>query len=105
MKKLPHNSDDDTTVETVEKPKTQKKKVKVVYLEDKGQTIYSMAALSGRTPEEQEEFEKKRRETPTFTGGEKWAMIKAAFSVYGPLLLIAIGGFGISALLMYLFLL
>ena len=40
--------------ETV-KPK-KKPKPKTVYLEDKGQTIYSMAALDGKTPEEQEEF-------------------------------------------------
>ena len=82
----------------------KKKKVKVVYLEDRGQTIYSMAMLSGRTPEEQEEFEKRKRATPMFTGGEKWAMMKAAFTVYGPLLLIAVGGFGITALILYLML-
>ena len=29
------------------------------YKEDTGETIYSMAALHGRTPEEQEEYEKK----------------------------------------------
>ena len=31
------------------------KKPKTVYLEDKGETIYSMAALSGMTPEESAE--------------------------------------------------
>ena len=36
----------------------KKKKVKVVYYADKGETIYSMAALEGRTPEEQEEAKK-----------------------------------------------
>ena len=34
--------------------KQDKKKTKTVYLEDKGETIYSMAALSGMTPEEQD---------------------------------------------------
>ena len=94
---------DTETVDNTEEPK-RKKKIKVVYLEDRGQTLYSMAALDGKTPEEREEFEKRRRETPMFTAGEKWAMIKAAFTVYGPLLLITVGGFGIAALLMYLFL-
>ena len=82
----------------------KKKKVKVVYYEDKGQTIYSMAALDGKTPEEREEFEKKRRETPAFSRGEKWAMTKAAFSVYGPILLISVGGFAITALFLWWFL-
>ena len=96
-------SSEDEKAEDTQAPK-KKKKIKVVYLEDRGQTIYSMAMLNGKTPEEQEEFEKRKRETPMFTGGEKWAMVKAAFSVYGPLLLIAVGGFGIAALLLYLFL-
>lgn len=82
----------------------KKKKPKVVYYEDRGQTLYSMAALDGKTPEEAEEFEKRKRETPPFNGREKGAMIKAAFTVYGPLLLMLVGGFGIAALLMWLFL-
>ena len=96
------SSEEEKAVDT-QAPK-KKKKIKVVYLEDRGQTIYSMAMLNGKTPEEQEEFEKRKRETPMFTGSEKWAMVKAAFSVYGPLLLIAVGGFGVAALLLYLFL-
>ena len=51
-----------------------------------------------------EEFEKRRRETPAFTRGEKGAMMKAAFTVYGPLLLIVVGGFALTGLLLYLFL-
>ena len=81
-----------------------KKKPKVVYYEDRGQTIYSMAALDGRTPEEQEEFARKRKSTPIFTKGEYFAMFKAAFEVYGPLLLCCVGAFTIAALLMYFFL-
>ena len=96
-------SSEEEKAEDTQAPK-KKKKIKVVYLEDRGQTIYSMAMLNGKTPEEQEEFEKRKRETPMFTGGEKWAMVKAAFSVYGPLLLIAVGGFAIAGLLLYLFL-
>jgi hypothetical protein len=82
---------------------SKKRKPKTVYLEDKGETIYSMAALNGRTPEEQEEFNKKRKNAVIVTGREKWAMIKAAFTVYGPILFIIIASFGIAALLLYLF--
>ena len=82
--------------------KKNKKKIKTVYLEDKGQTIYSMASLSGKTPEEQEELEKKRKQMPDVTAKERLAMISAAFTVYGPMLLIAIGGFTITALVLYL---
>ena len=39
----------------------KKKKPKVVYREDTGETIYSMAALEGRTPEEQEEYDRQRK--------------------------------------------
>lgn len=82
----------------------KKKKIKTVYIEDKGQTLYSMAALDGKTPEEQEEFEKKRKSMPLITGKERAAMIKAAFIVYGPMLLVVIAAFGIAALLMFLYL-
>ena len=81
-----------------------KKKSKIVYPEDNGDTIYSMAALEGRTPEEQEEYDRKRKSRVNATARERWAMIKAAVSVYGPLLLICIGAFSFAALLMYLFL-
>ncbi len=80
------------------------KKGKVVYLEDKGDTVYSMAALEGRTPEEQEEYDRKRKSRISATGRERWAMLTAAFSVYGPILLICIAAFFVAALLMYLFL-
>ena len=81
----------------------KKKKQKTVYLEDKGETIYSMAGLYGRTPEEQEEYEKKLKNRVNATGKERWAMIKAAFSVYGPLLLMVIGAFGLALLLICLY--
>ena len=81
-----------------------KKKTKVVYKEDDGRTIYSMSALNGRTPEEQEEYEKKLKNRIDVTGKERWAMIKAAFTVYGPLLLMMVGSFTLAAFLMYLFL-
>ena len=81
-----------------------KKKRKVIYIEDKGQTLYSMAALDGKTPEEQQAFEQRRRSAPIINRKERFAMIKAAFTVYGPLLLIVVAAFGLSALLLYLFL-
>ena len=81
-----------------------KKKPKIVYYEDKGETIYPMSFLDGMTPEEAEELERKNRNRPFVTGSERWAMIRAAMEVYGPLLLISIVGFGISALVVYLFL-
>ena len=86
------------------KKNEKKKKVKTVYYEDRGQTLYSMSALDGKTPEEAEEFEKRKRETPAFNKREKGAMLKAAFTVYGPLLLICVGGFAVTALLLYFFL-
>ena len=82
----------------------KKKKEKTVYREDNGETIYSMSALYGRTPEEQEELDKKRRSRINATRGERFAMIRAAFEVYGPMLLILVLGFVGAALLMYHFL-
>ena len=80
------------------------KKSKVIYVGDTGQTIYSMAALEGKTPEEQEEYQKRRKSFLAVTGRERRAMISAAFIVYGPLLLMLVGAFTAVALLMYLFL-
>lgn len=82
----------------------KKKKVKVVYREDTGETIYSMAALEGRTPEEQEEYDRQRRNRIAVTFKERLAMVAAAFEVYGPMFLIMIGSFLLAALLMYWFL-
>ena len=88
----------------MKKNNEKKKKPRVVYLEDKGETLYSMAALEGRTPEEQEELDRKRKNGVLVTGGERRAMIAAAFAVYLPLLLCVIGAFLVAALLMYFFL-
>ena len=82
----------------------KKKKTKVIYYEDKGETIYSMAALEGKTPEQVEEEEKRRKNFPKVTGKEQWAMIKAAFTVYGPVFLMLIGSFVLAALFLYFFL-
>ena len=82
----------------------KKKKVKVVYREDTGETIYSMAALEGRTPEEQEEYDRLRKNRVAVTLREWLAMVAAAFTVYGPMFLIMIGSFLLAAVLLYLFL-
>ena len=82
----------------------KKKKPKVIYYADRGQTIYSMAALEGKTPEEKEELERKRKNITFFTGKEYLAIFKAAFQVYGPVLLCCVGAFTLAALLLYLFL-
>ena len=82
----------------------KKVKKKIVYYEETGETIYSMAALEGKTPEEKEEEEKRRKSVPLIMGTERRAMIKAAFTVYGPLLLICIGAFAVAALLSFLWL-
>ena len=84
--------------------KEKKKKVKVVYYEDKGETVYPMAATYGLTPEELEKQKEAEKNATYATGKERFAMIKAAFSVYGPLLLIVAGAFSVAALLMYFFL-
>ena len=84
--------------------KKKKPKVKVIYYEDKGQTIYSMAALEGKTPEQKEKEEKRQKSLPTITRKERWVMIRAAFAVYGPVFLILVGSFVVAALLLYFFL-
>ena len=81
-----------------------KKKTKVVYKEDNGETIYSMSSLYGRTPEEQEEYDKKLKNRIDVTRKERGAMIRAALTVYGPLLLMTAGAFAVAATLMYFFL-
>ena len=82
----------------------KKNKPKVVYKPDEGQTIYSMAALEGKTPEELEKRDKERKNRVKITRKERRAMIGAAFQVYGPILLLIIVGFSIAAVIMYLLL-
>ena len=82
----------------------KKKKPKVVYYEDRGQTIYPMSFLDGMTPEEAEELRKKKENRPMVTGRERFAMIRAAFAVYSIPLLVIVGAFALAALGMYFFL-
>ena len=82
----------------------KKNKQKVVYKPDEGQTIYSMAALEGKTPEDLDKREEERKRRVNVTRKERNAMIRAAFQVYGPILLIIIVGFSLAAVIMYLLL-
>ena len=82
----------------------KKNKQKVVYKPDEGQTIYSMAALEGKTPEDLDKREEERKKRVTVTRKERNAMIRAAFQVYGPILLMIVVGFSIAAVIMYLLL-
>ena len=80
--------------------KTNKKKV--IYKEDTGETIYSMAALNGLTPEEQDRIAEERKNRPAITRKERRAMISAAFEVYGPPILMTILAFALVAVILYL---
>ncbi len=82
----------------------RKNKPKTVYKEDDGRTIYSMAGLEGKTPEDLEERDRRRKNRVSVSRKERNAMIRAAFEVYGPILLIILVGFGLAAILIYLFL-
>lgn len=82
----------------------RKDKPKVVYKPDEGQTIYSMAALEGKTPEDLDKREEERKNRVNVTRKERWAMIRAAFQVYGPILLIIVVGFSLAAVILYLLL-
>ena len=82
----------------------KKNKQKVVYKPDEGQTIYSMAALEGKTPEDLDKREEERKNRVTVTRKERYAMMRAAFQVYGPILLIIIVGFSLAAVILYLLL-
>lgn len=82
----------------------KKKKIKTVYREDDGETIYSMSGLYGRTPDEQEAYDKKLKNRINATAKERWAMIRAAFTVYGPLLLMIVASFGAAGLFLYFYL-
>ena len=82
--------------------KNKKPEKKVVYKEDDGRTIYSMAALEGKTPEDLEERERRRKNKIKPTHKERRAMLAAAFQVYGPILLIVLVAFGLAATIVYL---
>ena len=82
----------------------KKNKPKVVYKPDEGQTIYSMAALEGKTPEDLDKREEERKKAVKVTRKERRAMMRAAFQVYGPILLMIVVGFSLAAAIIYLLL-
>ena len=63
-----------------------------------------MAGLEGKTPEDLEERDRRRKNRVSVSRKERNAIIRAAFEVYGPILLIILVGFGLAATLIYLFL-
>lgn len=71
-----------------DKPKKQKTK----YIDD-GHTVYSMEALTGKQPDEEDR--------PKLTKKERWALIRAAFSHYLPPVLIVLVSFTLVMLLLY----
>ena len=77
-------------------------KVKVVYEEDKGETIYSMSALYGMTPEEMDKFAEDKKKAVKFTRKEKRAARRAVYSVYGPMFICMILGFSLVAVILFL---
>ncbi len=79
-------------------------KPKTVYKEDTGETIYSMAGLEGKTPEELDRLAEEKKKRVAVTRKERRAMIRAAFEVYGPKFLIIIMSFSLVAVLLYLWL-
>ena len=58
--------------------KEKKKKVKVVYYEDKGETIYPMAATYGLTPEELEK-QKEAEKNASYATGIRGGLINSRF--------------------------
>ena len=75
--------------------KDKPKKTKIKYVDD-GHTVYSMEGLTGKLPEE--------KDRPNLTKKERRALIRAAFGHYLPPVLVALAGFTLAALLLYLWL-
>ena len=90
------------------KSKKEKKKAKVVYVDD-GRTIYDMSGVTrpGQVvfPEKKEkngEDSKKNKEQRVgLSRKERWAVIKAAYAVYLPVLLGVLLCFSVAAILMF----
>ncbi|MCM1043361.1 MAG: hypothetical protein NC350_04040 [Corallococcus sp.] len=86
------------------KNKNNKQKVKIVYKEDTGETVYSMASLEGLTPEQVEERHEQRKKRFKVTRKEKKAMISAAYQVYLVPILCLVGAFALVAVIFWLLL-
>ena len=92
-----------------DKTKKEKKKVKVVYVDD-GRTIYDMSGVTRpgqvvfpqkKEKNEQDSKKNKKEQRVGLTRKERWAVIKAAYAVYLPVLLGVLLCFSIAAVLMY----
>lgn len=78
-----------------------KKKEKKPYVDD-GHTIYDMDGV-GRTGwwGSSKPTKEKKEQTPVgLTRRERWAAIRAALSIYLPVLLVLLAGFGLAAVLL-----
>lgn len=89
--------------------KNNKKKTKIVYVDD-GRTVYDMSGVTrpGQVvfPEKKEKTGKeskknKKNEKVGLSKKERWAVIKAAYAVYLPVLIGVVLCFFVAALLMY----
>ena len=89
--------------------KTKKKKVKVVYVDD-GRTIYDMSGVTRpgqvifpeKKEKEKDNKKNKKNERVGLTRAERWAVIKAAYAVYLPMLFGVVLCFFAAAVIMYL---
>ncbi len=83
------------------------KKSKKKYADDDGRTIANMN-VEGMpwydANKEENDKKKERMEQLRITRKEKWAMIKAAYLAYLPMLLVVIGAFTVTMLLIALWL-
>ena len=92
----------------------KKKKEKVVYVDD-GRTIYDMSLvtrpgevvlpekLDGKNKNKEKDKNKKNSANGVeLTKGERWALIKAAYATYLPILFIGLLGFAVAIAVFYL---
>lgn len=92
----------------------KKKKEKIVYIDD-GRTIYDMSMitrpgevvlpekLDGKNKNNEKDKNKSNKTSGVeLTKGERWALIKAAYATYLPILFIGLLGFAIAVALFYL---
>ena len=92
----------------------KKKKEKIVYIDD-GRTIYDMSMLTrpgevvlpekldGKNKNNEKDKNKSNKTSGVeLTKGERWALIKAAYATYLPILFIGLLGFAIAVALFYL---
>lgn len=77
-----------------------KKEKKPKYVDD-GHTVYNMDIEGFKWHDRKKN---KKADNLKITFRERWAMIRAAFSIYAPIFLIVIAAFSLAIFLMYLWL-